>query len=126
MQASQLRVGENLAAVGAGGHDLRVVDGRRHELSANRYPGVIHPQGHRFLSGFRFDPFPVFTYDVEHVRLEEEYGYWWSEDTGEEAYRRHLRPDSLQRDDVPERVLLGRRVQSPPRSTPVASAARPA
>lgn len=47
-----------------------VVDGRRYELSANRYPGVIHPQGYRYLTGFRLDPFPVFTYDVEGVVVE--------------------------------------------------------
>jgi len=47
-----------------------VVDGRRYELSANRYPGVIHPQGYRYLTGFRLDPFPVFTYDIEGVVVE--------------------------------------------------------
>ncbi len=44
-----------------------VIDGRRHELSANQYPGAVHPQGFRYLTGFRLDPFPVFTYDVEGV-----------------------------------------------------------
>src|SRR3954469_12981749 len=47
-----------------------VVDGRRFELSANQYPGVVHPQGHGYLQGFRLDPFPVFTYSVEGVELE--------------------------------------------------------
>src|SRR3954466_3601571 len=47
-----------------------VVDGRRFELSANQYPGVVHPQGHKYLRGFRLDPFPVFTYSVEGVELE--------------------------------------------------------
>jgi predicted glycogen debranching enzyme len=41
-----------------------VVDGERHDLSANRYPGVIHLRGDRYLTGFRLDPFPIFTYDV--------------------------------------------------------------
>src|SRR5690242_9254080 len=36
------------------------IDGRRYELSANRYPGVIHPQGYQYLKGFRQDPFPLF------------------------------------------------------------------
>jgi predicted glycogen debranching enzyme len=40
-----------------------VIDGRRYELSANCYPGVVHPQGYRHLKEFRLDPFPVFTYD---------------------------------------------------------------
>ncbi len=47
-----------------------VVDGRRHGLSANRYPGVIHPRGDRYLTGFHIDPFPVFTYDVDGVAVE--------------------------------------------------------
>ena len=47
-----------------------IVGDRRHELSANRYPGVIHPQGYRYLTGFRLDPFPIFTYDVEGVVVE--------------------------------------------------------
>jgi predicted glycogen debranching enzyme len=46
------------------------IDGRRHELSANRYPGVVHPEGFKYQTGFRLDPFPVFTYQVEGVRLE--------------------------------------------------------
>src|SRR5215213_303530 len=47
-----------------------VVDGRRFELSANQYPGVVHPRGHEYLRDFRLDPFPVFTYEVEGVELE--------------------------------------------------------
>ncbi|MBK9171216.1 MAG: glycogen debranching enzyme family protein [Bryobacterales bacterium] len=47
-----------------------VFEGRRFDLSANRYPGVIHPQGHRYLKEFRLDPFPVFAYEVESVAIE--------------------------------------------------------
>jgi len=47
-----------------------IIDGRRYELSANQYPGVVHPEGFRYQTGFRLDPFPAFTYDVEGVRLE--------------------------------------------------------
>ena len=43
---------------------------QRYELSANQYPGAVHPQGYRFLKRFRLDPFPVFTYAVEGVELE--------------------------------------------------------
>ncbi len=46
-----------------------VVDGRRYELSCNRYPGVVHPQGHLFQIEFRLDPFPVFTWNVEGITL---------------------------------------------------------
>jgi predicted glycogen debranching enzyme len=47
-----------------------VVNGQRFELSANQYPGVVHPEGFRFLREFRLDPFPVFVYTVGGVELE--------------------------------------------------------
>ncbi len=36
----------------------------------NRYPGVVHPQGFRYLTSFRLDPFPIFTYEVEGIMIE--------------------------------------------------------
>src|SRR5437660_11865841 len=47
-----------------------VIDGRRYELSANQYPGVVHPQGFHYQTAFRLDPFPVFTYEVEGLQIE--------------------------------------------------------
>jgi predicted glycogen debranching enzyme len=47
-----------------------IIDGRRYELSANQYPGVVHPQGYQHLKEFRQDPFPVFVYQVEDMELE--------------------------------------------------------
>ena len=47
-----------------------IIDGRRYELSTNQYPGAVHPQGFTFQTGFRLDPFAVFSYEVEGVRLE--------------------------------------------------------
>jgi predicted glycogen debranching enzyme len=47
-----------------------VIGGRRFDLSCNRYPGVVHPQGHAFLKQFRQDPFPVFVYEVEGLEIE--------------------------------------------------------
>ncbi|MBZ5596381.1 MAG: glycogen debranching enzyme N-terminal domain-containing protein [Acidobacteriia bacterium] len=47
-----------------------VIDGRRVELSCNRYPGVVHPHGYLHLKEFRRDPFPVFVYDAEVFILE--------------------------------------------------------
>src|SRR5258706_6530593 len=35
------------------------IDGRAFDLSANRYPDTVHPQGFRYLKQFRLDPFPV-------------------------------------------------------------------
>ncbi len=39
-------------------------------LSANQYPGIVHPQGQRYLQQFRLDPFPIFTYEVEGIAIE--------------------------------------------------------
>lgn len=47
-----------------------VLAGQRFDLSANRYPGTIHPRGFRYLKEFRLDPFPVFTYQVNGVEIE--------------------------------------------------------
>ena len=47
-----------------------LIDGRRYELSSNQYPGLIHPQGFNYQTGFRLDPFPRFTYEIEGLRLE--------------------------------------------------------
>jgi predicted glycogen debranching enzyme len=46
------------------------IEGQPFDLSANRYPGVVHPQGFRYLKQFRLDPFPVFTYEIEGVEIE--------------------------------------------------------
>ena len=46
------------------------IDDKPFELSANQYPGKIHPQGFQFLQTFRLEPFPIWTYEVEGIRLE--------------------------------------------------------
>jgi predicted glycogen debranching enzyme len=47
-----------------------VIEGRRFDLSANRYVGAIHPQGYQYLKEFRLDPFPVFSYEIEGIEIE--------------------------------------------------------
>jgi predicted glycogen debranching enzyme len=47
-----------------------VIDGRRYELSANKYSGAIHPRGYLYQTGFRLDPFPIFSYEAEGLVLE--------------------------------------------------------
>jgi len=47
-----------------------ILDGQRFELSANQYPGVVHPQGYQYLTHFRLEPFPVLTYTLADVELE--------------------------------------------------------
>jgi predicted glycogen debranching enzyme len=45
------------------------IDDQRFDLSANRYPGVVHPQGFLYQREFRQDPFPVFTYEGKGLQL---------------------------------------------------------
>ncbi|MBV9215243.1 MAG: glycogen debranching enzyme family protein [Acidobacteria bacterium] len=47
-----------------------VIGGDRFELSANRYPGTIQPEGYKFLTAFRLDPWPVWTFEVNGVIVE--------------------------------------------------------
>jgi len=46
-----------------------VAGGKRFDLSANRYPGAVHPQGFQYLAEFRLDPFPTFIYAVEGLQV---------------------------------------------------------
>ncbi len=46
-----------------------VIGGQRFDLSANRYPGTVHPRGFQYLSEFRLDPFPTFLYEVEGLQV---------------------------------------------------------
>ena len=50
--------------------EVLIISGNRYELSANQYPGVVQPQGFRYLKEFRLDPFPIFTFDIEGVEVE--------------------------------------------------------
>ena len=50
--------------------EVLYVEGQAFDLSANQYPGTVHPQGFRYLKQFRLDPFPVFTYEVEGIEIE--------------------------------------------------------
>jgi predicted glycogen debranching enzyme len=40
------------------------INGQAVPLSANCYPGVVHPDGYRRCSGFTSDPWPTWTYDL--------------------------------------------------------------
>lgn len=63
------------------------VDGRRYEVSSNRYPGVLHPEGYRYLQEFRLDPFPVFVFDLDGVVLEKRVFMVAGENTTVTEYR---------------------------------------
>src|SRR3954451_17682676 len=47
--------------------DTLLAGGRHYELSCNRYPGVIHPQGYVYLKEIRQEPFPTFVYEVDGI-----------------------------------------------------------
>jgi predicted glycogen debranching enzyme len=47
-----------------------VLGERRIDLSTNEYDGAVHPNGYLYLSAFRLDPFPTFTFEAEGVKLE--------------------------------------------------------
>lgn len=47
-----------------------VVGDRRIDLSTNEYSGAVHPQGYSFLSSFRLDPFPTWTFEVDGIQIE--------------------------------------------------------
>jgi len=47
-----------------------VIDGERFELSCNQYPSSVHPDGYRYLTDFRLDPFPVWTFEVKDIVIE--------------------------------------------------------
>ncbi len=46
-----------------------VIGEERSPLSANQFPGTIHPQGFNHLTGFERGIFPVFTYQVSGVTI---------------------------------------------------------
>src|SRR4029078_766662 len=47
-----------------------IVAGERFDLSSNQYPGKISPEGYKFITSFRLDPFPIWIYNVNGVELE--------------------------------------------------------
>lgn len=47
-----------------------IFEGNSYELSSNQYPDKVSPQGYRFLSSFRLDPFPVWTYKIGDLEIE--------------------------------------------------------
>ncbi len=44
-------------------------DGERYDLAANVYPGVVHPEGFRYLEEFRLDPWPTWRYRLGPLTL---------------------------------------------------------
>jgi predicted glycogen debranching enzyme len=44
--------------------DSLAAEGKEFFLSCHKYPGVFFPRGHQYLSAFRHDLYPVFTYRI--------------------------------------------------------------
>src|SRR5437870_5587721 len=65
-----------------------VVNGERYDLSVNRYPNTVHPQGHCYLKEFRIDPFPIFVYEVAGVVIEKSVFMVHGENTTVVQYKR--------------------------------------
>jgi predicted glycogen debranching enzyme len=47
-----------------------LIDDVPFELSSNRYPGTVYPQGYKYITGFRLDPFPIWTYEAGGIEIE--------------------------------------------------------
>ncbi len=79
-----------------------VVDGKRYDLSANQYPGVVHPEGHNALREFRLDRrFQFSSYQVDGLEIEKRVFMVYGENTTVVEYE--LR--SLDREPLPECTL---------------------
>ena len=46
-----------------------LIDGSAYELSTDRFPGTIEPRGFEHLRSFRLDPFPVWEYEIDGLRI---------------------------------------------------------
>jgi predicted glycogen debranching enzyme len=50
--------------------EILTIGAELYEISCNQYPGKIHPQGYRFLNGFRLDPFPIWSFEIDGIEIE--------------------------------------------------------
>lgn len=50
--------------------EVLIVGEERIELSTNIYSGAVHPEGYRYLTQFRLDPFPIFTFEAGGITIE--------------------------------------------------------
>ncbi|HZB11772.1 MAG TPA: glycogen debranching enzyme N-terminal domain-containing protein, partial [Chryseolinea sp.] len=46
-----------------------IVDEMRYELGTNQYPGLIHPEGYKYLTTFERDLFPEFHFQVNGIEI---------------------------------------------------------
>jgi len=84
------------------------IESQPFDLSANRYPGVVHPQGFRYLKQFRLDPFPVFTYEIEGIEIEKTVFMIHGENTTVVQYelKKHNHPERIKNLHLEVRPLI--------------------
>ncbi len=58
-----------------------IVDGKNYELSSNQFPGTIHPDGYKYLTSFRLDPFPIWTFNIDGYEIEKRVFMVYGENT---------------------------------------------
>ncbi len=47
-----------------------IIDGEHFEISCNQYPGVVQPEGYKYMTRFRLDPFPIWTFEAGGIEIE--------------------------------------------------------
>jgi len=58
-------------AVLLSGFDEKVtIAGKSYSLSTARYENTVSPEGYKFLTGFRLDPYPIWTFSLDGVEVE--------------------------------------------------------
>lgn len=71
-----------------------VTNGAAYQLSTNKYPGVIYPEGFRYQVEFGFDPFPRFVYQVGSLAVEKSLFMVYGENTTVVTYKLLKAPGS--------------------------------
>lgn len=58
-------------AVLLSGFDEKVtIAGKSYSLSTARYENTVSPEGYKFLTGFRLDPYPIWTFSIDGIEIE--------------------------------------------------------
>jgi len=52
-----------------------------YELSANQYPDKVYPTGFKYLTSFRLEPFPIWTFEIEGIEIEKKIFMVYGENT---------------------------------------------
>ncbi|MCW5961843.1 MAG: glycogen debranching enzyme family protein [Pyrinomonadaceae bacterium] len=80
-----------------------VVGEERFGLSSNQFPGAVHPSGFQYLSEFRLDPFPIWTFEVGGFQIEKAIFMVNGENTT--VCRWHIKNSEEKRSPLPKLVL---------------------